>query len=106
ADAEKIVTAVTLALIVVLLLLIFRSPLAALLPLLSVGMVFGISTALVAAAGKAFDFQVGQELPTMLTVVLFGVGTDYTLFLLFRYRERLRAGDEPHDAVVAAVERV
>jgi putative drug exporter of the RND superfamily len=106
ADAEKIVTAVTLVLIVVLLLLIFRSPLAALLPLLSVGVVFGISTALVAAAGKTFNFQVGQELPTMLTVVLFGIGTDYILFLLFRYRERLRAGDEPREAIVAAVERV
>jgi RND superfamily putative drug exporter len=105
-DAEKIVTAVTLGLIVVLLLLIFRSPLAALLPLLSVGLVFGISTSLIAAAGKAFDFQVGQELPTMLTVVLFGIGTDYILFLLFRYRERLRAGDNPREAIVAAVERV
>jgi RND superfamily putative drug exporter len=106
ADAEKIVTVVTLVLIVALLLLIFRSPLAALLPLLSVGVVFGVSTALVAAAGKAFHFQVGQELPTMLTVVLFGIGTDYILFLLFRYRERLLAGDEPGVAIVAAVERV
>jgi len=105
-DAEKIVTVATVALIVVLLLLIFRSPVAALLPLLAVGLVFGVSTALVAAAGHAFGFTVGQELPTMLTVVLFGIGTDYLLFLLFRYRERRRAGDEPADAVVAAVERV
>ncbi len=36
----------------------------------------------------------------MLTVVLFGIGTDYMLFLLFRYRERLRAGDVPRDAIV------
>jgi putative drug exporter of the RND superfamily len=106
AAAEKIVTVVTLGLIVALLLLIFRSPIAALLPLLSVGLVFGLSTALVAAAGKAFHVQVGQELPTMLTVVLFGIGTDYILFLLFRYRERLRAGDDPRTAIVAAVERV
>ena len=42
----------------------------------------------------------------MLTVVLFGIGTDYILFLLFRYRERLRAGDPPGEAIVAAVERV
>ena len=42
----------------------------------------------------------------MLTVVLFGIGTDYILFLLFRYRERLRAGDAPRAAIIAAVERV
>jgi RND superfamily putative drug exporter len=106
ADAEKVVTIATVALIVVLLLVIFRSPLAALLPLLAVGVVFGLSTALVAATATALDFQVGQEVTTLLTVVLFGIGTDYILFLLFRYRERLRAGDTPRDAIVAAVERV
>lgn len=105
-DAEKIVTGTTLGLIVLLLLLIFRSPIAALLPLVTVGVVFGVSTALVATAGRLFDFEVGQELPTMLTVVLFGIGTDYVLFLLFRYRERLRSGDDPAEAIVAAVDRV
>ncbi|HEX6871817.1 MAG TPA: MMPL family transporter, partial [Micromonosporaceae bacterium] len=105
-DAEKVVTIVTVALIVVLLLLIFRSPLAALLPLLTVGMVFLIATSLTAAVGTLAGFEVGQELPTLLTVVLFGIGTDYILFLLFRYRERLRAGDTPRQAIVAAVERV
>jgi RND superfamily putative drug exporter len=105
-DAEKIVLIATLGLIVVLLLLIFRSPLAALLPLVTVGVVFGVATSLVATAGHLFGFQVGQELPTMLTVVLFGIGTDYILFLLFRYRERLRAGDTPAEAIIAAVDRV
>jgi RND superfamily putative drug exporter len=105
-DAEKIVTIATVVLIVVLLLLIFRSPLAALLPLVSVGLVLGVSTSAVAAVATAADFEVGQELPTMLTVVLFGIGTDYILFVLFRFRERLRAGDGPTEAIVAAVERV
>src|SRR5439155_9911745 len=41
-----------------------------------------------------------------LTVVLFGIGTDYLLFLLFRYRERLRLGEPPAEAIVAAVARV
>jgi RND superfamily putative drug exporter len=53
-----------------------------------------------------FDFEVGTELTTLLTVVLFGIGTDYILFLLFRFRERLRAGDDPKVAVATAVERV
>ena len=38
--------------------------------------------------------------------MLFGIGTDYILFLMFRYRERLRAGDTPRQAVATAVERV
>jgi putative drug exporter of the RND superfamily len=105
-NAELIVTVATAALIITLLLLIFRSPIAALLPLLAVGLVFGVSVSLVATIAQALDFKVGQELPTMLTVVLFGIGTDYILFLLFRYRERLRAGDAPRDAIVAAVARV
>jgi RND superfamily putative drug exporter len=106
ADAERIVTLVTVGLIVVLLLVIFRSPVAAVLPLATVGLVYGVATALVASAATVLDQRVGQELPTMLTVVLFGIGTDYILFLLFRYRERLRAGDAPAAAIVAAVERV
>jgi putative drug exporter of the RND superfamily len=106
ADAERTVTIVTVGLIVVLLLLIFRSPLAAALPLLAVGLVLVVSTKVIAAAATVFGFEVGQEMPILLTVVLFGIGTDYLLFLLFRFRERLRAGDEPRAAVVTAVERV
>jgi RND superfamily putative drug exporter len=106
ASAEVIVTVASLGLIVLFLLLIFRSPVAALLPLLTVGLVYGVSVSAVAAVGTWLHVTVGQELPTMLTVVLFGIGTDYILFLLFRYRERLRAGDSPREAIVAAVERV
>jgi putative drug exporter of the RND superfamily len=93
-------------LIVGLQLLIFRSPVAALFPIVSVGLVFTLAQSLIAAAGKLFDFEVGTELTTLLTVVLFGIGTDYILFLLFRLRERLRAGDDPKVAVATAVERV
>ena len=61
--------------------------------IISVGLVFTLAQSLIAAAGKLFDFQVGTELTTLLTVVLFRIGTDYILFLLFRFRERLRADD-------------
>jgi len=106
ADAERIVGIATIVLIVGLQLLIFRSPIAALFPIISVGLVFTLAQSLIAAAGKLFDFEVGTELTTLLTVVLFGIGTDYILFLLFRFRERLRAGDDPKVAVATAVERV
>src|SRR5690606_258289 len=106
ADAERVVTAVTLGLIVVLLLAFFRSPVAVLLPLLAVGLVYGVSTARVGLGSAAWGVALGREVPTMLVVVLFGIGTDYVLFLLFRYRERLRAGDTPRQAIANAVERI
>jgi len=105
-NAFRIVGIATFILIIGLVLVIFRSPIAALLPILVIGVVYRVTTGLVAAAGKAFDLNVSQDLQTVLLIVLFGIGTDYILFLLFRYRERLRAGDDKRTAMVISVERV
>jgi RND superfamily putative drug exporter len=105
-SAEKIVAVVTIAMIVVLLGLIFRSPIAAALPIASIGLVYGLSTSVLALLAKHVGFKVDASLTSLLIVVLFGIGTDYILFLLFRYRERLRAGDESRRAIVTAVHRV
>ena len=48
----------TVVLIIGLLLLIYRSPVAALLPILTVGLVAAIAPGLIALAAKAFDLQV------------------------------------------------
>jgi len=103
--ALKIVSIGTLLIILILPALIFRSPLAGLLPIFSVGIVYTIATSLIATAGKLFNFKIDQELSIIFTVVLFGIGTDYILFLLFRYRERLRSGDHSRMAVAFALER-
>ena len=87
-------------------LLIYRSPVAALLPVVTVGLVASIAPGLIALAAQAFDLQVDPSLQTILLVVLYGIGTDYILFLLFRYRERLREGDDKKQAMVFAVARV
>lgn len=105
-SAEKTVAIVTIVLIVVLLGLIFRSPIAAALPIASIGLVFGLSTSVLALLAKGIGFRVDASMTSLLVVVLFGIGTDYILFLLFRYRERLRAGDESRVAIVTAVHRV
>ncbi|MER7889276.1 MMPL family transporter [Micromonospora sp. NPDC094482] len=105
-NAFAVVGIATIILIIGLILIIFRSPIAALLPVVVVGVVLSITTGLVAAAGKAFDLSVSQDLQTILLIVLFGIGTDYILFLLFRYRERLRAGDDKRTAMVVSVQRV
>jgi RND superfamily putative drug exporter len=92
--------------ILVLLLVLFRSPG---LPFLVVGTVYGAGmgvTALLNIAGHVFGFQLDQTTTSLLPVVLFGVGTDYAVFLLFRYRDRLRAGDDHRTAMAAAVGKV
>ncbi|MFC7309516.1 MMPL family transporter [Streptomyces monticola] len=96
----------TVVIIIVLLLAIFRSPIIALLPVVLIGLISPMATGLIAAANKLFDMKADSSIQELLTVVLFGVGTDYILFLLFRYREALRAGEDPKGGMVHAVERV
>ncbi len=105
-SAFAIVGLATVVLIIGLILLIFRSPIAALLPVFVIGIVYEVSTSIIAAVGKAFDLNVSQDLQTILLIVLYGIGTDYMLFLLFRFRERLRAGDDKRTAMVTSVTRV
>ncbi|WP_409061372.1 MMPL family transporter [Streptomyces sp. SYP-A7185] len=96
----------TIVIIIVLLLVIFRSPIIALLPVVLIGLISPMATGLIASANKAFDMKADSSIQELLTVVLFGVGTDYILFLLFRYREALRAGEDSKGAMIHAVERV
>ena len=104
--AQQIVLLATLALILVLLLVIFRSPVIALLPLVVIALVSRVATGLISDASKALHLNADSSISTILIVVLFGIGTDYILFLMFRYRERLRAGEDAKRAMVSAVTRV
>ncbi|CAL9398991.1 MMPL family transporter [Streptomyces sp. Tu 3180] len=105
-DTDAMIMMATLVLIVVLLLLIFRSPLVALLPVLLILLVFVVATGLIATAAELGGLQADSSVSAILIVVLFGVGTDYILFLLFRYRELLREGRAPREAMTGAVARV
>jgi RND superfamily putative drug exporter len=105
-SADAIVAVGTVVLIVLLLLVIFRSPLIALLPVLTIGVVAAAANGLIALLVKAVGLKADASINQLLIVVLFGVGTDYILFLLFRYRERLRLGEDGRTAMVNAVGRV
>ncbi|MFJ9691454.1 MMPL family transporter [Kitasatospora sp. NPDC101183] len=105
-NTDGMIMMATLLLIIILLGVIFRSPLIALLPALVILVVYLTATGLISTASSAFGLTADSSVSTMLIVVLFGVGTDYLLFLLFRYREFLRAGMEPRPAMAEAVARV
>ena len=105
ANAEAIVGIATLLLILVLMILIFRSVILAVLPILVIGLVSQVAVGLIGVANKVFDLKTDSSIQVILIVVLFGIGTDYILFFLFRYRERLRSGEDSKSAVVQAVAR-
>ena len=104
--AEQVVLLATLILILVLLLVIFRSPIIALMPIITIAIVAEVAQGLIADVNSALNLNANSQTTVILIVVLFGIGTDYILFLMFRYRERLRAGDAPKQAMATAVERV
>jgi RND superfamily putative drug exporter len=101
--AEKIISIATVLLILILLALVFQSVIIAVLPLLVVGLVHQMAQSLTAFFAQWFGFSVGTELAPLLIVVMFGVGTDYIVFLLFRYREQLAKGQEPHESLMVAL---
>jgi RND superfamily putative drug exporter len=97
--ANKIITIATVLLIFVLLGLIFRSLIIAVLPIVVIGLVHAAVSGIAAWLAEVFKFQVSNSLASLLVVVLFGIGTDYIVFLLFRYREQLRRGAPCKDAL-------
>jgi putative drug exporter of the RND superfamily len=103
--ADQIVLLSTLILILILLLVIFRSPVIAFMPLILIAIVSQVATGLIADVNKALNLGTDSSVSTILIVVLFGIGTDYILFLMFRYREALRAGEDSKQAMVSAVSR-
>jgi len=94
----------TAALIFVLLILIYRSPVFWAIPLFSVicaevatrALGYGIATAGVTVNGQSAG---------ILAVLVFGAGTDYALLLVARYREELRKHEDKHEAMVLALGR-
>ena len=103
---EQLATTGMLLGILILLLVLFRSPGV---PFIVVGTIFGVGvgvTSLLNIAAHVGGFQLDQTTTSLLPVVLLGVGTDYTVFLLYRYRDRLRAGDDHRTAMAAAVAKV
>ncbi|MEV7396285.1 MMPL family transporter [Aeromicrobium sp. NPDC092404] len=105
AKTMQIVGLATIVLIVVLLALIFHSVIICLLPIVVVTLVSFIATGLIAWANDIFDLKADSSIQVILIVVLYGIGTDYILFLLYRYRERLRTGEDTKVAIGTALER-
>jgi len=95
----------SVVLIIVLLLIVLRSPLAAVITFVPAVVALLISEKFIAGLG-AHGLQISSVTQTLLIVLMLGAGTDYGLFLVYRFREELRAGAGEQEAVVRALARV
>lgn len=96
------ITAVTIGLILVLLLMVYRSPVSAFIPLFSVGLALGVARPVAAALGGAGVIEVSLFSVALVAAMMLGAGTDYAIFLIGRFQEGLRNGLDPDRALIGA----
>lgn len=96
---------VTAIVVAILLLITYRSPTLWLVPLISVGVASQIAAALVYLLAKYAGLTVNGQSQGIMTVLVFGAGTDYALLLIARYREELRRHADRHEAMGVALRR-
>ncbi|HVX45820.1 MAG TPA: MMPL family transporter, partial [Mycobacteriales bacterium] len=93
------------AVVIIILLLTYRSPILWLLPVISAGIALGTAEGLIYLLAKYADLSVNAQSAGILTVLVFGAGTDYALLLVARYREELRRHEDRHEAMAFALHR-
>ncbi len=81
---------VTLLVVIVILLLTYRSPVLWLLPIICVVVAYNVATGVVYLLAKYADLTVNGQSQAILSILVIGAGTDYALLLVARYREELR----------------
>ena len=94
---------VTGAVVIVILLLVYRSPVLWIFPLLSVGFGYALAGGLVYLLANKDVLTLNGQSQGILTVLVFGAGTDYALLIIARFREELRRHEDKYDAMRAAL---
>ncbi|MFE6335607.1 MMPL family transporter [Streptomyces sp. NPDC057806] len=94
-----------MAVVIVMLLITYRSPTLLVVPLLSVIAALLTAQALIYFLAEHAGLTVNGQSAGILTVLVFGAGTDYALLLVARYREELRSHEDRHEAMALALHR-
>src|SRR5215472_1149269 len=96
---------VALAVVIVILLISYRSPVLWLLPVISSVVALISAEAVVYLLAAHAGLTVNEESEAILAVLVFGASTDYALLIVARYREELRRHDRRHNAMATALRR-
>lgn len=93
----------TAGIVAVLLIITYRSPLLWVVPLVVVGVADQVAAVLATHVLGLVDVPWNDSTVGILSVLVFGAGTDYALLLISRYRDELRLREDRYDAMAAAV---
>ena len=93
---------ITVCLIIGLLLIVFRSVVTPFIPIVVVGFSYLISQSILGILVYNVDFPISTFTQTFLVAILFGIGTDYCILLLTRFREELANGHDKKEAALIA----
>ena len=111
-DADEVFSSIdtklllaTVLLVLILLGAIYRSPIVALIPIVVVGVAYTVAQGLIYLYADT-GATVSSNSTSIIVVLMFGVGTDYCLLLVSRYREELRTHEDKHEAMQRTVRRV
>src|SRR5512132_4384148 len=96
---------ITAVIVIVILLATYRSPVLWLLPLTCVFVALTAAQAVIYLLARNGGLTVNGQSAFILTVLVFGAGTDYALLLTARYREELRRHEDRHEAMAVALGR-
>ncbi|REK76647.1 MMPL family transporter [Paenibacillus paeoniae] len=101
-NADFVLMSATVLLVLILLLLIYRSPILAVIPLVGVGFAYAVTSPLLGwMAGEGW-ITVDSQAIAIMTVLLFGAGTDYCLFFITRFRQELTKESSRSAALIHA----
>ncbi len=98
-------TIATIVLVIVVLLLVYRSPMASLVPLITIATAYVVARGILGLLAKG-GMEISSLLDSLLIVLIFGVGTDYALFLISRFREEVGRDNGRAEALVRTVAKI
>lgn len=93
----------TVIVVAVLLLVTYRSPWLWLVPLVVVGVADGLAGIVATRVAAAAGIELDASVTGILSVLVFGAGTNYALLLIARYRDELRLHEDRRDAMARAL---
>ncbi|HET6533375.1 MAG TPA: MMPL family transporter [Actinoplanes sp.] len=94
---------VTVVVVTLLLLVTYRSPVLWVVPLAVVGLADQVAASVVALLSRHTGLVIGDSTVGIVTVLVFGAGTNYALLLISRYREELHRHEDRREAMRRAL---